>query len=210
MNACGYIQNNIDNEKNIFHKYICQNKIIFHYYWIEGVISFLKDFKIFGANKKILILSPFSKSIEYQIQPERLNNLLKDYKFPECTIKTYNTPITYNNSEEQVNIDTNNWLEQCAKMEDDISKIDFDIALLSCGSYANCLGAFISKSLNRKAIYLGGILNILFNIYGKRYDIDSYKQFINLEYRIEALEKEEYINIKGGRKLKNESFNAYF
>jgi hypothetical protein len=95
-------------------------------------------------------------------------------------------------------------------MEDDISKIDFDIALLSCGSYANCLGAFISKSLNRKAIYLGGVLNILFNIYAKRYDNSFFDNFINKDYRIEALEKDKYLNVKGGRQFKNESFNAYF
>ena len=60
-------------------------------------------------------------------------------------------------------------IETFFTMFDDIKKIDFDIAFLSCGCYANELGYRIKNQLNKKAIYLGGGLNLLFNIYGKRY-----------------------------------------
>jgi len=214
MNAVSIIQNNFnDYHYNEFNKSICRDKQIIHYYYVEGVYDFLRDFKIFAENKKILIISPFSESIKYQTQKDRINNLITNYTFPNCTFLTYNTPITYNNTNDNFLINevtTNNWLEQCIKMENEIKRIDFDIAFLSCASYATYLGSFISKKMNKKAIYIGGVLNVLFNIFGKRYDDQYYNNINNLTYRIIALEKEKYANVQGGRKYKSESFNAYF
>ena len=48
-------------------------------------------------------------------------------------------------------------------MYDDISKIDFDIAFLSCGMYSIILGDLIKNKLKKKAIYIGGMLNVIFN-----------------------------------------------
>lgn len=208
MNACAYIQR-ADPKMHIFNRHICRDKPLLHYYYVEGVTFFQKDFKEFAKNKKILIISPFSQSIQFQCT--RLDKLLKNYTFPECTILTYTTPITYNNTEETIDVPTNNWLEQCEQMEKDISTIDFDIALLSCGSYATCLGSYISTTLHKNAIYIGGILNILFNIKGKRYENNEfYDSVVNLEYRIEAIEKQSIINRQGGRLFSTEALNAYF
>ena len=205
------IQNNIKKSMNNFNKIICRDKIIIHYYYIEAITYFLNDFKIFGKNKKILIISPFSESIKYQTKENRINNLINNYTFPDFTLLTYDTPITYNKNKSDLDfISTNNFLEQCELMENEIKNIDFDIALLSCASYANCLGSFISTTMNKKAIYIGGVLNVLFNIYGGRYNNDYYNSINNLEYRITAIEKEKYKNIQGGRDIINESFNAYF
>jgi hypothetical protein len=211
-NPCATIQNNFNNyDFNMFNKLICKDKQLIHFYYIESIYPFLKDFKIFAENKKILIVSPFSESIKYQTMSDRINNLINDYEFPNCTFLMYDTPITYNSVIDDLNkVTTNNWLEQCEKMENDIQNIDFDIALLSCGSYANCLGSFIARKMNKKAIYIGGPLNVLFNIFGKRYDDKFYNNINNLAYRITALEKDNYLDTKGGKSLKNESFNAYF
>lgn len=206
---------------NNFIKSICRDKSLIHYYYIEGVHSttggdFMKDFKIFAENKKVLIISPFSESIKYQTKPDRINNLINGYTFPNCTFLTYDTPITYNsykdNSSDDIlnQVTTNNWLEQCEKMEEEISKIDFDVALLSCASYACCLGSFISTKMNKKAIYIGGVLNVIFNIYGKRYTNEYYNNINNLSYRIKSLETKKYENATGGKLKKNEAFNAYF
>ena len=213
MNAVAYIQNKFnDFDNNNYNKLICRDKQIIHYYYIEGMEDFLRDFKTLGNNKKILIISPFAESIKYQTQKDRINNLINNYTFPNCEFLTYNTPITYNADYNDIKneVTTNNWLEQCIKMENEIQEIDFDIAFLSCASYATCLGSFISKKMNKKAIYFGGVLNVLFNIYGKRYDDKYYNDINNLSYRIIAFEKDKYINTKGGRSLHSEAFNAYF
>ena len=116
-------------------KILLENSSLVSYGYVEGIKPFLNDFKIFAENKKILIISPFSESIKYQYS--RKNFILKDYIFPNFELLTYNTPITYNdNIEDLLNINTNNWFEQCEFMCNEINLLDFDYALLSCGSYA--------------------------------------------------------------------------
>ena len=48
-------------------------------------------------------------------------------------------------------------------------KIDFDIALLGCGAYGYPLAAHIKK-MGKQAIHLGGCLQILFGLKGRRWD----------------------------------------
>ena len=55
-------------------------------------------------------------------------------------------------------------------MQNDIDKIDFDIALLGCGAYGMPLGSFIKTKKKKTAIYIGGGLQILFGIKGTRWD----------------------------------------
>lgn len=187
------------------------NKSLFHYSFFESVEPFLKSFKIWGEGKKILIISPFSKSLLYQ--KNNLSKIHKNYQFPSFELLVYNSPITYNNFEDNIdtlNITSKNWNEACIKMSEDLNKIDFDIAFLSCGSYSMYLGSFIKNKLRKKAIYLGGILNVYFGIYGGRYDIPFFNNFLNLEFQIEAFENKDILSINGGRDFKSESLNAYF
>ena len=187
------------------------NKILINYTFFEDVRPFLKSFQTWGHNKKVLIISPFSKSILYQ--KSRLNKIHKNYTFPDFNLITYNTSITYNNesdNEETMNIKTKNWNDECIRMAREIEKIDFDIAFLSCGSYAMFLGNFIKLKMKKKSIYVGGILNVYFGIYGGRYDIPFFNDLLNLEYQIEAFENKDVNKINGGRLSTSESINAYF
>ena len=47
--------------------------------------------------------------------------------------------------------------------------MDFDIALLGCGCYGHPLCDFIRNELNKSAIYVGGGLQLLFGVMGKRW-----------------------------------------
>jgi hypothetical protein len=177
----------------------------------------MQSFKNWGNNKKILIISPFKETILYQTHTDRINKILKNYTFPNCTFLTYKTPILYNGSDFQTeyfnNIlketNCNNSLELCTSMMNDISKIDFDIAFLSCGMYAVLLGDFIKMKLNKKAIYIGGMLNVIFNFYGKRYDTTFFDQFINKEYQIKVLDNFNDLMSNSNLFFKNEALNAY-
>ena len=53
---------------------------------------------------------------------------------------------------------------------DEIEKIKdtFDIALCSCGGYGNLVCAELYK-LDKSAIYVGGVLQMFFGIYGNRW-----------------------------------------
>ena len=55
-------------------------------------------------------------------------------------------------------------------MCNDISKIEFDIALLGCGGYGLPLCNYIKTKLGKSAIYIGGGLQLLFGVTGSRWD----------------------------------------
>lgn len=63
----------------------------------------------------------------------------------------------------------NSWFDALKYMEDEVLKKDFDIALIGCGAYGFPLAAFI-KSIGKKAIHIGGPLQLFFGIKGKRWD----------------------------------------
>lgn len=179
--------------------------------FFEDTKPFLETFKIWGEGKKILIISPLDKSVRHQYLNK--NNLFYDYQFPEFDLITYKTSITYSlgsDNKETLGVQTSNWVEESKKMCEEISKLDFDIALLSCGSYAMPLGHFIKSKLFKKSIYIGGPLNLYFNIYGERYK-DRYSDLgINLNYQIDAFENSEIEKMQGGKNYYGESLNAYF
>ena len=58
-------------------------------------------------------------------------------------------------------------------MKDEIDKQDYDIALIGCGAYGFPLAAHIKRS-GKKAIHLGGALQLLFGIKGKRWTNPTY------------------------------------
>lgn len=172
----------------------------------------IEGMEIWAKGKKVLFISPFSESIEYQYRKKE--NLHLNLIIPDFELLTYTSPITYNTGNKISFRDTNNWFEACDVMMNDIKDIDFDIAFLSCGCYANELGYKIKNQLKKKAIYLGGGLNLLFNIYGKRYTNHIWKpisdKYLNYEYQIKAIETEQYDNMKCSRRFQNEGLNAYF
>ena len=70
--------------------------------------------------------------------------------------------------------------------------------------------------LGKKSIYLGGIVNAYFNIYGGRYaSMEKFHNIfsaagLNLEYQIDPLELADIDKINSGRGKITESLNAYF
>ena len=193
-----------------FSSYIVSNNIpVSNYTFIESVYPFLNLFKEIEENKKILIISPFSESVKEQYKNK--NNLIKNYTFPNFELITYNTPITYNDTKDLSHIDDscgNNWIEQSIKMCNDISEINFDIALISAGSYTMYLGNYISSNMGKQSVYLGGVLNVIFNIYGKRYDTSFFNNIMNLDAQVKS--NIDINKISGGKSCNNESLLAYF
>jgi hypothetical protein len=70
------------------------------------------------------------------------------------------------------------WKETFAIMCDEIKDLEFDIALLGCGGYGLPLCNFIKKELKKSAIYIGGGLQLLFGIMGKRWE--NWEQWKNI------------------------------
>lgn len=71
------------------------------------------------------------------------------------------------------------WLETLAYLKGEMEKIDFDIALPSCGSYAMPLGLHARDVTGKKAVYVGGVLQLLFGVIGRRYEDPFFLDVIN-------------------------------
>lgn len=207
-------------KKSVDNSFICsyvprsstyvKNKILISYSFIEDVYPFLIFFKIIGNNKKILIISPFSETIKHQYKYK--NDLISGYEYPNFELITYDLPITYSDNGKNLNTNVVNWIEQSNLINDEISKIDFDIALISGASYTYSIGNFIANIMKKKAIYIGGILNVLFAIKSNRYHrLNSGYEKINPKNMIiEPFELYKISNINVGRIRHSEALCAYF
>jgi hypothetical protein len=126
--------------------------------------------------KKVLIVHPFVESFKQQLE-----NGFKIFKPPSVQVFAedqefifYKSYITLLNN--KVHED---WFQTYNIMCDDISKLDFEIALLGCGAYGLPLCNYIKSELNKSAIYIGGGLQLLFGVMGKRWEsIDMWKKLI--------------------------------
>ena len=137
---------------------------------LEPFYCSLEDIKpwshyLFG--KKVLIVNPFTDSMKKQ-----LDNGFQIFKDPEKKLFMdgqkfifYKTFIT-----SAGNHIHSSWLDTFDIMCEDIRKLDFDVALLGCGGYGLPLCNYIYKDLNKSAIYVGGGLQLLFGIMGKRWE----------------------------------------
>jgi hypothetical protein len=127
-------------------------------------------------DKKVLVVHPFSETIEsqYYLNREKLfanPNVLPVFKSLQ-TIKAVQT-IVGTKSE------FNTWFDALNFMKSEINKKDFDIAIIGCGAYGFPLAAHV-KRIGKKSIHLGGATQILFGIKGKRWLEDKkFKHIIN-------------------------------
>lgn len=126
------------------------------------------------TGKKVLLIHPFVE--EAKIQYKKRSILWNDKDvLPEFTL------ITYKSVQSMLNIETphKTWFEALNKMQTDISKIDFDIALVGCGAYGMPIASYI-KDMGKQAIHLAGWTQVLFGIIGKRWeDNPQVAPFIN-------------------------------
>jgi hypothetical protein len=120
-------------------------------------------------NKKVLVVHPFSKSIErqYKIKDKIFTGV---HELPHFEMITYKAVQSIAGNIPQ---GFDNWFQALDRMKSDISKLTFDVALLGCGAYGMPLAAFIKRDLRKKAIHLGGNTQILFGIGGSRWENDA-------------------------------------
>lgn len=124
---------------------------------------------------KVLVIHPFTESIESQYKKRELIYPGTDIlpAFGLQTIKAVQTVAGQKDSR------FTTWFDALDYMTDEISKRDFDIALIGCGAYGLPL-ACRTKLMGKKAIHIGGALQLLFGIRGQRWDSrDFVKPFIN-------------------------------
>jgi hypothetical protein len=178
--------------------------------FLETIRPFIQSMHHWAVNRKILIVSPFSQSVIHQYQQR--SGLHRGIALPQFELITYTSPVTYsslgNYWQRPIQAKSSNWSQELERMTEEILALDFEVALLSCGSYAMPLGVAIAET-NRSALYLGGVLNPLFGIYGLRYDTPFYHGIVNQDQQITVMEAPNLDRIKSGRSLPSEGLRAY-
>lgn len=119
--------------------------------------------------KKVLVINMFADLIEKQYNENR-TKLFKDSDvLPEFELHTIKAINIY----DRVPSRFNGWFEELEWMKSEMDKTDYDIALIGCGAYGFPLAAH-AKRMGKKAVHLGGALQLLFGIKGKRWENPEY------------------------------------
>lgn len=116
--------------------------------------------------KRVLIIHPFAETIEKQYVNHRCDIWEGRELLPRfASLKTIKAVQSIAGN----NVSFSNWFDALAWMEKEIDKSDYEVALLGCGAYGFLLAHYI-KQQGKKAIHIGGALQLFFGIKGKRWD----------------------------------------
>lgn len=118
-------------------------------------------------HKNVLVISPFTESIQKQFM--NIANVFPGYSVHDFNLLTIKSPMTAGTAAPA----DRSWLQLLSEIESKISKIDFDVLLVSAGSYSFPL-AHYAKTLGKIGIHCGGGLQLFFGIMGKRWEKSSY------------------------------------
>ncbi|ELW9442554.1 hypothetical protein R0595_002881 [Pluralibacter gergoviae] len=114
--------------------------------------------------RKVLVIHPFIDEIK--IQYANREHIWEDPDvLPSFKLLTYKPIVSILGKKTEFKT----WFEALAKMQNDIKKIDFDVAIIGCGAYGLPLASFI-KNLGKQSIHLAGWTQVLFGIKGRRWD----------------------------------------
>ena len=121
--------------------------------------------------KKVLIIHPFARTIKSQYEKREL--LFRNKKIlPEFDMHIIPAVQSLNG----ISGNFADWFEALDWMKSEIDKCDYDYALIGCGAYGFPLAAYVKRQ-GKKAIHLGGVLQLLFGIWGRRWnDPDAWIQ----------------------------------
>lgn len=119
--------------------------------------------------KKVLVVHPFVESMKRQYM-NREKLFENDDILPKFDSITFVKAIQSNAGGKT---EYESWFDAFEYMKSQISKKEFDVAIIGAGAYGLPLAAYI-KSLGKQAIQMGGSTQILFGIKGKRWDCHPY------------------------------------
>jgi hypothetical protein len=121
------------------------------------------------AEKVVLVVHPFAQSIESQYREHRQRLFPNPSVLPSFELKTLRAVQSIAGH----SAGFTNWFDALAHMCDQISREQYDIAIIGAGAYGLPLAAFV-KSQGRQAVHMGGATQILFGIKGRRWEVDPW------------------------------------
>ena len=139
--------------------------------------------------KKVLVVHPFAETIKSQYKRREFLFNNKDV-LPQFDLKVVKAVQSIAGEVTKFN----DWFEALEYMKSEIDNIDYDFCLIGAGAYGFPLAAHVKRQ-GKKAFHLGGPLQLLFGIRGKRWDNSGlYNKFwVNpdIEETPKAMEKVE-------------------
>jgi len=114
--------------------------------------------------KTVLVVHPFTASIEKQYSTAREKIFGNSKMLPPFTLKLIKAPQTVPSSK----MEYSSWFETLAALEKKVQQENFDVAILGCGAYGLPLGAAVKK-MGKIALHLGGATQLLFGVSGGRW-----------------------------------------
>lgn len=113
------------------------------------------------SDKRVLVVSPFVDTILQQ-------SLKYGDIWPGATIGSV-VVLSTGYSEALTGLKAIDWKFKMDKLKEEISKAEFDFAVVGCGGYSLEVCRFV-KAMGKSVVHLGGGTQLLFGIRGKRWD----------------------------------------
>ena len=155
-------------------KYLRQNLEVMDMDAITHPMCYDNPWTRYLEGKKVLVISPFVKTITQQYEKRRL--LFKNpLVLPDFQLLTLKAVQGIGDSKKL--LPYKDWFEALDAMKSQISAMDFDVDLIGAGAYGMFLGAHC-KEIGKQAVHMGGATQLLFGIKGRRWD----KYFENTLY----------------------------
>lgn len=122
------------------------------------------------ANSRWLVISPFVKTMQKQLlRMKQINDpdgkleidwdpFVKTCKFVRCPFHSHLETSPFSS-----------WEDGLGKLADKVTSMEFDVALIGAGAWSLPLGRRI-KQLGKSAIHMGGEVQLLFGIQGKKWE----------------------------------------
>lgn len=120
--------------------------------------------------KRVVVVHPFAESIRKQYDENREKLFADKRVLPQFASLRIVKAVQSLGGESN---GFNDWFEALEWMKREIDKEDYDICLIGCGAYGFPLAAHVKRS-GHQAVHLGGALQLLFGIKGKRWENPEY------------------------------------
>ncbi len=125
------------------------------------------------SGKRVLVVHPFVETIERQHLRSSHIHPNSPSLLPEFDLICVRPPQTLGHDRDGFR----SWNDALSRLVERVSMIPFDVALIGCGAYGLPLGAAI-KQMGKPAVHLGGALQLLFGIRGRRWE--AMPQYLSL------------------------------
>lgn len=141
--------------------------------------------------KKVLVIHPLADKIKTQYE-KREKLFSNPHVLPEFDLQVVRAVQSIGGQRPGA---IDKWTEALDYMYSQTKNRNYEIALLGCGAYGMPLASKLKKD-GKKVIYMGGVLQMLFGIRGKRWDLNPQTSKLYNEYWVSPSTEEIPINFK--------------